>query len=98
MRNVSPPDPVLAYFEYRFSPFYATLPAESLPLPSALSSPSSGAAVRWLTHRFERPPTEGERMLDSARRELLQQLYDDASAEENGPSPSGWLDSIFGSK
>ena len=97
-RSVPAPDPVLAYFNYRFSPFYAALPATDV-LSASPPSPAASAEgqVRWLTHRYERPPTEGERLLDSARRNLLQQLYDEACAEERrASSPGAWFDSLFG--
>ena len=99
-RDVPEPDPVLAYFNYRFSPFYATLPDDAQPQVSASAAPTN-ATLRWLTHRHAQPPTEAEVEADRARLRLLRQLYDEACAEEGGSSssssssPGGWFQSLF---
>jgi hypothetical protein len=94
-RSFAPPDEVLAFFNYRFSPFYAQLDG-SADESSTRAAANKGATRRpgdtveegtatpvyWLQHRHAQPPTAAQLGLDRARYELLQELYDEASAAE----------------
>ena len=69
----------MAFFGYKFSPFYAELPADAMPTPVATNGSST---VRWFRHKFAQEPSEYEIAADEGRRLLLQELYDDAVAEQ----------------
>lgn len=79
-RDFPPQDEVLAYFGYPTSPFYATLPPEaSEDLGVAL--PASNPKVRWLEHRFARPPSDIERASDEGRMRFLRKLFDETAGK-----------------
>ena len=89
-RSVPPADEVLSFFNYRLSPFYAELPAEALPAPSAEAGSSD--SVRWLRLLDAREPSEFAIAMDEGRRSLLQQLYDEALATERSRRRGGgWV-------
>jgi hypothetical protein len=106
-RSFAPPNEVLAFFNYRSSPFYAQLDgsddadesskqvtgkgAERAAAPGSDANLDSDAKpLRWLQHRNAKPPTAGQLGLDRARHELLQELYDEASAAEKQQRGGGW--------
>ena len=68
-----PADKVLVFFNYSFSPFYASLPKPTAPAGAAQSS------VRWLRHRNARAPNEFQQAADEGRLSLLYELYAEAS-------------------
>ena len=78
-RSVPAPDEVLSFFEYRFSPFYAELPAGA---EGTGATSEGGATVQWLQHAFARAPGGAQRAADEARLSLLRELYDEALATE----------------
>ena len=107
IRSFAPPNEVLAFFNYRFSPFYAQLDgsddtdqsSERVAGKSAqrATNPDSGAKedsnakpLCWLQHKHMQVPTAGQLGLDRARYELLQELYDEASAAEKQRRGGGW--------
>jgi len=77
-RSVPPANELLAYFNYRLSPFYAELPASA----SVAAPPSAGDEVRWLRHRHARTRSEFQLAADEGRLALLRELYEDAVAQE----------------
>jgi len=93
-RDATPPDEMLGYFGYNFSPFYMAAPTgdeeskvESLAsidqeATEAASGAARRAAVRWLRCGHARELTEFESASDDARLRLLRELYADAVAEE----------------
>ena len=82
----------MAFFNYRFSPFYTSLPNNSADrLDADLVPPSRAAsdvnasedpAARWLRQRRVQPSNKAQQQLDAGRRAFLQELYDEARPTE----------------
>ena len=99
-RSFAPPDEVLSFFTYRFSPFYAEIPRLSDADGSATEGPgeSSPAAtdrasdypVRWLRHRHAQNPSEIQVAAHEARLELLRELYDEAQRSNQRRNSGSW--------
>ena len=92
-RTVPPPDPVLVYFNYGVSPFYTQLSDESNAAEASTAASSGGSAslqaaarastrkptpVRWLQHRFARPPCDFATLSMQMRMDVLRELYTEA--------------------
>lgn len=91
------PDEVMAFFNYRTSPFYTQMPeapadtsAEQIdgeatgsdPLSSVAEGSGEASSALWLRHRHRQRPNQAQLQFDQGRREFLQELFDEASAAE----------------
>ena len=80
VRGVPERDVIYEYFNFSASPFYAAL--DDAPPPAS----STTGGVRWLRLGDEAAPTgmeaEFRAVFDAGRREVLQQIYDEALKED----------------
>jgi len=117
-RTVPPPDPVLVYFNYGVSPFYAQLSDESGAAEASTAASSGSSAslqaaarasqthkptpVRWLQHRFARPPCDFATLSMQMRMDVLRELYTEAQKEVDmkrraqSPPFTVWLSDLTG--
>lgn len=76
-RNFDPPDKAYQYFDYTFSPFYASLSDSELNRSTDIRL-GGNTTVRWLHWVDSRALTEFELAADLGRLELLKRVVDEA--------------------